>query len=125
MTKLNNKPAGGRWINIRNAPTILTALRDMRTLLTLVGLQPTRAVELIPGPPAYVGFCDASGTGAGGVWLSHDKPLQPFVWRAQWSPQIKQDFSTRKLSINNLECASLLLQLLALECLKDISFLHL
>lgn len=45
------------------------ALDDFRWLHTDLGHRPTRLQELVPATPSLVGAHDASGRGAGGVWL--------------------------------------------------------
>ena len=45
------------------------ALDDFRWLQQQIAARPTRLYELVPTAPTFVGTHDASGTGAGGVWL--------------------------------------------------------
>jgi hypothetical protein len=42
--------------------------------------QPTHVKELVPGDDHYTGYCDACATRAGGVWMSGETGLWPFVW---------------------------------------------
>lgn len=91
------------------------ALRDLRTMMKLVANRPTKCSQLIPGWPHFVGFCDACKYGAGGVWLSGREGLHPTVWRVPWPPDITKLYNEKKLSINDLEMAGLLLHYLVLE----------
>ena len=57
------------------------ALKDMTALLWEMASAPTLVQQFVPGSPLYLDFCDASGLGAGSIWLPFDKYLCPFVWR--------------------------------------------
>ncbi len=44
---------------------------DLRQLITTLAARPTHVNEILPAPvPDYIGYCDASAFGAGGVWFS-------------------------------------------------------
>jgi len=91
------------------------ALQDLRTILKLVANRPTLCSQLVPGWPHYVGFCDASKYGCGGIWLSGKDDLHPTLWRVAWPPDIVHLLTIGKLTINDLEMAGLLFQYLVLE----------
>ena len=59
------------------------------SIVTEAGQQPTHVRELVVGDAAYKGTLDASGEGAGGVWLPGTKPLAPIVWRWKWPQEVK------------------------------------
>ena len=50
--------------------------------------RPTALAEVVHRLPTNMGFCDASGLGAGGVWLDPNNDGQSFVWRLQWPQDI-------------------------------------
>ena len=52
--------------------------------------RPTAIADLVPGPPHFIGACDASGDGMGGVWLpsSFAADPTPIVWRYRFPPEI-------------------------------------
>ena len=107
-----------RWVHI--PADVKEALKDFRLLLNTAATEPTHVHELVPGTPAYVGYCNACRMGAGGVWLSGTKPVQPIVWRVEWPDDIKMALITREhpdgsLSVCDLEMAGLLLHYLVLE----------
>jgi hypothetical protein len=113
----------------KNRPLIVQALRDMRVLIQEMTSLPTNVRELVPHMPSYFGFCDASGKGAGGVWIGGPKNLHPIVWRLEWPQDIQiRLVSSRNphgdLTINDLECAGLLLQYLVLEQYVDLTSEH-
>ena len=65
--------------------------------------------------PTALGFYDASGIGAGGVWIDLDGTGKNFVWRLQWPYEIVKDLVTREnpargITNLDLELAALLLQ---------------
>lgn len=66
-----------------SAPT-LDCLRQWLLLAQSLVDRPTPIIDLVPGPPHYVGASDASGLGMGGIWLptSLSADPTPFVWRA-------------------------------------------
>ena len=47
------------------------ALDDFRWIHSQLAVRPTRLYELVPTAPTLIGTHDASGSGAGGVWLPH------------------------------------------------------
>jgi hypothetical protein len=63
----------------RNAPLFL-AIKDMRTILRKSTTRPTRCKELVVGWLDYVGICDASSFGAGGVILGKLLACRPTVF---------------------------------------------
>jgi hypothetical protein len=46
-------------------------------------------MELVVDDPGYIGYCDASKVGVGGVWLSGTRALSPIVWRVEWPEDIR------------------------------------
>ena len=64
---------------------------DLQTTLQLLDdPQPTSLFELVAGHPAYIGACDASGVGMGGVWFGHDLP-RPLLWRAPFPHRVRDN----------------------------------
>ncbi len=96
------------------------ALDDFRWLHADLKHRPTRLYELVPVTPTIVGTHDASGTGAGGIWLPRTHttlrkvPLQrlhpstttlttvtsptpvPIVWRTRFPQCISDDLVSFK-----------------------------
>ena len=92
---------------LRLTPSFHQALADFRWLHDSLHSRPTRLYELVPTTPCVVGTHDASGLGAGGVWLPHPTttprtaPLHcapgtdapptaavPVLWRVPFPPDI-------------------------------------
>ena len=75
----------------------------------------------------YLGFCNALGLGAGGIWLPQTKQLHLLVWRFSWLTNIQHHFNNpaHPLNINNLKVAGLLLLLLALGAVTNLTSKHL
>jgi hypothetical protein len=120
-----------KWIPIKANHTLRDALRDFRALISLVGHTPTSFKQLIAAVPGYIGYCDASKLGAGGVWFpgSARTDLPPIVWRVAWPPDIQAALvsvsnPTGTISNSDLEMAGLLLHYLVLECLADLKHVH-
>ena len=55
---------------------------------------PRFLAEVVQRLPTALGFYDASGTGAGGVWIEPDGTGGGFVWRLQWPEYIVSDLVT-------------------------------
>ena len=118
-----------RLLYFPNNPIILEALRDIRILLRESTSRPTHVRELVPDLPSYIGFCDACKRGAGGVWISGNKNINPIVWRVEWPADIQARLVSWSnpqgdLTINDLEMAGLLLEYLVLELLVDLKHEH-
>jgi hypothetical protein len=103
----------------RNPPFFL-AIKDMRTLLHESTTRPTRCKELVAGWPDYVGLCDASSFGVGGVIIGELSECHPTVSRLQWPPDITESVLSDKnrggnLTNSDLKMAGLLLLWLIIE----------
>ena len=115
---------------MRGAPTMVAlsakgdvraALLDLRQLVLKLAARPTHVNEiLLPAAPHYIGYCDASAFGAGGVWFSGTSPLPETVWRLQWprditAAVISESNPTGALTNSDLEMAAVVLHLSTLE----------
>ncbi|KAL7530548.1 hypothetical protein ACHAWF_007729 [Thalassiosira exigua] len=69
-------------------PAARRALEDWGQLIRESMREPTHVNELVPGEADYKGTLDASGEGAGGVWLPANKELAPIVWRLKWPQEV-------------------------------------
>jgi hypothetical protein len=101
-------------------PPLFSAIKDMRTLLRESTTRPTRCKELVTGWPDYVGVCDASSFGVGGVIIGKLSECRPTLFRLQWPPNITESVVSDKnrggnLTNSDLEMASLLLLWLMIE----------
>ena len=87
--------------------------------------KPTKARELLPASPDYIGLKDASRDGAGGVWLSGNKRLKATVWRVEWPEKIRKLLNDKVITINDLEMAGNFLGWLVLKGMGiDIKHCH-
>ena len=116
MTPLNHQLAKTpKKVWFRRGSTQRKALELWKYLLSDAMAEPTKAKELMPASPDYVGLVDASGEGVGGVWLSGNKRIPATVWRLEWPDEIKKALKNATLTINDLEMAGNLLAWLVLE----------
>jgi hypothetical protein len=118
-----------QWITIKKNEPVRTALTDFRALIRILSQRPTNCRELVVGVPGYVGYCDASKLGAGGVWLSGSLYLSPIVWRVEWPADIQASvisFQNPDGTITNsdLEMAGMLIHYLVLEHLVPLRHVH-
>ena len=111
-------------------PYLRHALMDWLYIIGYMKKNPTSVLLLVTANPSFIGYSDASGVGAGGVWCSGIKSLDPFVWRVPWPSDIHSALRTDKnpkgnLTINDLELAGAVLNWLALEARGvHLSFCH-
>jgi hypothetical protein len=117
------------WIPVASNKALRAALSDFGILLRILASRPSHCRELIVREPGYLGFCDASSLGAGGVWFAGACPLPPVVWRVQWPDDIRQtviSFNNPSGSLSNsdLEMAGMLLLYLVLEHLATLRHIH-
>ena len=118
-----------RLICIKPNQHLRDALQDFGTLIKVLGQCPTHCRELIVDDLGYIGYCDASKLGAGGVWLSGTHWLAPVVWRVQWPDDIRQqvvsfDNPSGTLTNSDLEMAGMVLHYLVLEHLVALKHVH-
>jgi hypothetical protein len=118
-----------RFIRVKTNQRLRVALQDFSTLLKVLGHRPTHCRELVVHDPGYIGYCDASKLGAGGVWLSGTRQLSPVVWRVEWPEDIRRnvvsfDNPTGTITNSDLEMAGMLLHYLVLEHLVQLKHVH-
>jgi len=65
------------------------AIMGCRTLLRELSDSPTCCCKLVGGWPDYIGVCDASSHGVGGVIFGENEPCVPTVFRWEWPQEIK------------------------------------
>ena len=63
----------GRVDQVRLSLAFHRELADWKALALQMASWPTHLAEIVRQDPTHLGFCDASGLGAGGVWLDPDK----------------------------------------------------
>ena len=108
-------------ISLSASGEVRAALLDLRQLVTTLAARPTHVREILPAQdPDYIGYCDASAFGAGGVWFSGTSPVHETVWRLQWPPDItaavvSESNPTGALTNSDLEMAAVVLHLNVLE----------
>jgi len=107
----------------------MQSLRDWQAILKTSSANPTLCSDLVPAPPDYTGYCDASKMGAGGVWFGTNKQLPAIVWRISFPDDIQKQICSDSnplgtLTNSDLEMAGLVCQWLVLECLADLQHCH-
>ena len=93
-------------IGLGKLSDIRAALKDLCTLIHILGSRPTHVREILIDMPNYVGYHDAAAEGAGGVWFSLVHTMPPAVWRVGFPLDIAQDvvsLSNPHGSITNLD----------------------
>jgi hypothetical protein len=73
------------------------ALLDAGALIKELVRRPTHVSELVAHDFDYVGFCEASAFGAGGVWFSGLTALPPTVWRVEFPADITKQVVSDKI----------------------------
>lgn len=112
------------------------ALRDFTWMHKDIVSRPTRIAELIPLLASALGYHDASGEGAGGVWFPHaslnprESPgahpsHDPIIWRYRWPQDIIDSLVTERnpngtITNSDLELAGGILHLDAIAQYFDV-----
>jgi hypothetical protein len=100
---------------LQQNPVLLAAVMGCRTLLRESSDSPTHCPELVGGWPDYIGVCDASSHGVGGIVFGKNEACVPTVFRWEWSQDTKNLYLAKKISNSNLEMAGLLFLWLVME----------
>jgi hypothetical protein len=108
---------------IRISPPIRDHLDDFDQLAQSVASRPTRLAEIIPDIPTFIGSCDASRRGMGGVWFFPDGTC--YVWRQTFPDDIQADIVTAShlsgtITNSDLELAGILGHQDVLTTLADV-----
>jgi hypothetical protein len=94
---------------------LFSAMQDLEARLTHVS-------ELVKFTPSAAGLDDAAKPGMGGVWIGPG--FQPTVWRVEFPPDVQALFAEGALTINNLEMAAIVVQMMVLEALMPLRRTH-
>ena len=73
---------------------LIEAIKDIRTILQASTTTPTHCKDLVAGWPDYIGICDASSHGVGGVIIGELSEITPTVFRLQWPREIKKELKS-------------------------------
>jgi hypothetical protein len=103
------------------------ALIDLGAIIESLTTRPTHVSEIVSADPEIIGFCDASGAGAGGVWF--DAQCNPVVWRMAFPADITKEIASAKnpkgrITNSDLELAALVLHHLVLEQVTPLKRKH-
>jgi len=117
MTPLNmvlsRKPS---TVGLRVGGTLRATFEIFATLLEDAQAHPSHITEIVPPDlPHHHGTTDASGVGAGGVWLPCTAWIHPTVWRLEWPEDIKQAVRDGTISMVDCEFAAYFIA----ECMVD------
>ena len=118
-----------RQVIWNRCPAARRAFQDWKELLKEAAKEPTHVEELVAGPADYKGTLDASGGGAGGVWVSGQKDMAPIVWRVEWPQEVKDRLVTfdnpdGDITNSDLEMAAEILGWLVLEAVVETRRIH-
>jgi hypothetical protein len=109
---LQTKPS---MVFLQRNQVLLAAVMGCRTLLRESSDSPTRCRELAGRWPNYIGVCDASSHGVGGVIIGENEACVPTVFRWEWSQDVKAQYLAKKITNSDLEMAGLLFLWLVME----------
>jgi hypothetical protein len=108
---------------LRLTPSIRAHLDDFESLAQSLASRPTRLAEIIPDVPTFIGSCDASKAGMGGVWFLPTGACH--VWRTTFPPDVQLDLITAEhprgsITNSDLELAGILAHQEILPTLADV-----
>ena len=92
------------FINITEELKII--LSDWKYFITYLSKHPTSVFQLVQDYPSYIGYTDACGLGAGGIWTSSIKSIHPVVWKFEWPQDIKNTVVSVDKPLGTLTCYS-------------------
>jgi hypothetical protein len=101
---------------------LFSAMQDMTYLLQDLEAQPMHVSELVEFAPSAAGLDDAAKPGMGGVWFSPDSP--PTVWGVEFPADVQELFDQGVLTINDLELAAIVIQMMVVETLTPLKRTH-
>ena len=118
-----------RMIFWDRCPEVKVALQDWRQLLRESTKEPTHVKELVAGEASYKGTLDASGEGAGSVWVPGTKELALIVWRYKWPQEVRDRLVSERnptgdITNSDLEMAAEVLGWLVLEACVPLKHEH-
>ena len=102
-------------VYLHRNPVLLAALSGCRTLLRESADSPTRCRELVGGWPDYIGVCNASSHGVGGVVFGEKDECIPTVFWWEWPEDIKSSYKKKVITNSDLKMAGLLYLWLVME----------
>jgi len=114
---------------IRLSALTRATLADWCSLADHLASQPTNIITLIPTAPSYVGACDASGSGMGGVWFPTTLArggTAPLIWRTAFPTSITaslctHDNPTGSVTNSDLELLAIVSHIQHLQQHRDLS----
>ena len=117
MTPLNEVLSRApQTVGLKKGSTLRSHFEVFATLLEDAQTHPSHIAEIVgPNLPHYYGMTDASGVGAGGVWLPCTEWIHPVVWRLEWPSDIQSAIRDGSVSMVDCEFAAYFIA----ECMVD------
>jgi len=117
MTPLNNVLSRSpERVGLKANSALRATFELFATLLEDAQHHPSHITEIVaPDLPHHYGMTDASGVGAGGVWLPCTAWVHPMVWRLEWPEDIKRGVRDGTISMVDCEFAAYFIE----ECMID------
>ena len=80
---------GVYWVWLSTA--LHCKLADWKVFALQLTYRPMHLAVIVCREPTHLGICDASGLGAGGVWLDPDGTGHDLVWRHPWPADVTSE----------------------------------
>ena len=102
---------------------ICLALEDWRAIIQYMRRTPTPVLRLVPTTAHFIGYSDACKLGCSGIWSPAAATIPYTVWHVEFPHNIQSSLITDTnpsgtVTINDLELAGVVLQILVLTCCK-------
>lgn len=76
------------FVSLANNSEASLALLDLKTMILHLATHPTYINKLLHHVTDFLGYCNASAFGAGGVWHSGAQAVPPTAWRVIWPKDV-------------------------------------
>jgi hypothetical protein len=116
FTPINMAMKGNpKFVEIGKSSAARAAFKDLIVLVKQVAQRPMHVREICSTTIDYGGYCDACGTGIGGVFFPLDSHTEYTVFRLQFPADIQKHFHAGIVTMVDLELAAALLLTRMLE----------
>ena len=109
--ELNQEGVDWAWLS----PAFYNEIADWKALSLQAASRPMQLAEIVRWEPTHLGFCDASGLGAGGVWIDPARTDHNLFWRNPWPEEVTAELVSTTNTNSTITNSDLKLSCLVLQ----------